>query len=335
MIWLTWRQSRTQAVVALTALAALSITLAITGPQIADLYRTSGIPGCSPEAACDNAISNFIASLGKGTRSLYLLGLGVMYLTPAVIGLFWGAPLIAREFEAGTYRLAWTQSVTRARWLAVKLGLLGLAAMTIAGLLSLAITWWATPIDKAHMDRITPLVFGARDIVPIAYAAFAFALGVTIGALLRRTVPAMAITIALMAVAQVVTPLWIRPHLIAPVHTTVALTADSMDGIRMSPDANRITIVGSAMIPGMWVLENKVVNAAGQEFTGPIPAGCRNAGPEACQRAVVDLHLSQAVTYQPASRFWPLQWIESGAYLILTLLLSGLSFRVIRLRRST
>ena len=41
---------------------------------------------------------------------------------PALIGAFWGAPLITREFEAGTFRLAWNQSVTRARWLAIKLG---------------------------------------------------------------------------------------------------------------------------------------------------------------------------------------------------------------------
>jgi len=32
---------------------------------------------------------------------------------PLLIGMFWGAPLISREFEAGTFRLAWTQGVTR------------------------------------------------------------------------------------------------------------------------------------------------------------------------------------------------------------------------------
>lgn len=333
MIWLTWRQSRTQTVVALAALAALGITLAVTGPHIAYLYRTSGIPGCAPQPACDTAIANFLASLNEGTSWLYFLGLGVVYLVPAVVGLFWGAPLVAREFEAGTYRLAWNQSVTRTRWLAVKLGLLGLAATVLAGLFSLAVTWWAAPIDQANMDRITPLVFGARGIVPIGYAAFAFALGVTIGTLLRRTVAAMAITIAVIALAQIATPLWIRPHLIPPMHTTVPLTAATVDGIRMSPDKNQITIVGSTMLPGMWVLESKIVNAAGQEFTGPIPDGCRNTSPEACTDAIEKLHNSQAVTYQPASRFWPFQWIETGAYLAVAALLSGLCFLVIRSRR--
>ena len=54
-------------------------------------------------------------------------------VAPALIGIFWGAPLVTRELEAGTFRLAWNQSVTRARWMAVKLGLIGLAAMATAG----------------------------------------------------------------------------------------------------------------------------------------------------------------------------------------------------------
>ena len=125
---------------------------------------------------------------------------------PALIGVFWGAPLVARELETGTYRLAWNQSVTRTRWLAVKLGLIGLAAMAAAGLLSLMVTWWSSPIDQAlaargpqraqRRNRFAPLLFGARGIVPIGYAAFAFALGVTVGVLIRRTLPAMATTLA-------------------------------------------------------------------------------------------------------------------------------------------
>jgi ABC-type transport system involved in multi-copper enzyme maturation permease subunit len=333
MIWLTWRQSRTQAVVALAALVALGITLAITGPRIADLYRTSGIPGCAPQDACDIAIANFTAALGDSTALLYILGLAVMYLTPAVIGLFWGAPLVAREFETGTYRLAWNQSVTPTRWLAVKLGLLGLAAMAVAGLFSLAISWWAAPIDQVHMDRIMPAVFGARGIVPIGYAAFAFALGVIIGTLLRRTVPAMAVTIALVAAAQVVTPLWIRPHLIPPVHTTIALTTSSVDGLTMNRDEDLITIYGTAKLPDMWALESKAVDAAGQEFTGPIPDGCRDSGPPACLKVLEAMDINQVVTYQPGSRFWPLQWLETGAYLALALFLAGLSIQVTRSRR--
>ena len=77
--------------------------------------------------------------------------------------------------------------------MAVKLAAVGLAAMLTAGLLSLLITWWAGPIDRAGgfpasvgpLTRFSPVLFGARDIVPVGYAAFAFVLGVTAGVLVR------------------------------------------------------------------------------------------------------------------------------------------------------
>ena len=115
-----------------------------------------------------------------------------MYVVPALIGIFWGAPLIARELETGTHRLAFNQSITRTRWLATKLAIIGTATAATAGLLSWAVTAWAHHIDHATGNAIRPQFFGARGIVPIGYALFAFALGVTLGMLIRRTVPAMA-----------------------------------------------------------------------------------------------------------------------------------------------
>src|SRR6266702_939637 len=129
MIWLTWRQFRAQAVTAAAALAVFAVLLAVTGPHLASLYAASGISGCYSQS-CGQLASNFLSQLRTGIYpAVYLLGIAGIVLAPAVIGIFWGAPLIARELEAGTFRLAWTQSVTRARWLAVKLALTGLAAM--------------------------------------------------------------------------------------------------------------------------------------------------------------------------------------------------------------
>ena len=65
-------------------------------------------------------------------RAATLIGSGFLLLVPAIIGTFWAAPLLTREFEAGTFQLAWTQSVTRTRWLAAKLGVGVLAAMATA-----------------------------------------------------------------------------------------------------------------------------------------------------------------------------------------------------------
>ena len=40
--------------------------------------------------------------------------------------------------------------------------------------------------------------------------------------------------------------------------------------------------------------------------------------------------IRMAVTYQPASRYWALQWCETGAFLTLALGLGGLCFSRIR-----
>ena len=254
---------------------------------------------------------------------LYHLGIGVLYVVPAVIGLFWGAPLVTRELETGTFRLAWNQSVTRTRWLAVKLGLIGLASMAAAGLFSLMVTWWSSPIDRAAgfesgrntasgVARLAPLLFGARDIAPVGYAAFAFALGVTVGVLVRRTVPAMAITIAAFAAVQLAMPLWIRPHLITPVRRISPFNAANITEMSVT-NGGHMTVTEAVKIPGAWVLSDQTINAAGHAFSGPAPAACESstASFQACQNSLARLHLRQLVTYQPASRYWAFQWYES------------------------
>ncbi len=170
MIWLTWRQFRVQAIAAAAAVAVLGIIFGVTGPHLAHLYDISGLASC--RTGCSALTSNFLDSVKADAAYpvLYIAGLGILYLTPALIGMFWGAPLVTRELEAGTFRLAWNQSVTRTRWMAVKLAAGGLAAMVTTGLLSLVITWWASPVDRAgiptsfgQLSRFSPVAFGARN----------------------------------------------------------------------------------------------------------------------------------------------------------------------------
>jgi ABC-type transport system involved in multi-copper enzyme maturation permease subunit len=216
MIWLTWRQFRVQAAAMAAALAGLALMAALTGAGLADDYST-GIAACTAESG---GCSEFVRHFFQDHQNAFLAVTAVVLILPALIGLFWGAPLIARELEAGTHRLVWNQSITRTRWLAVKLGLTALAAVVAAGLGSLAVDWWSSPIDKAaagdQFSRMEPLLFSARGIVPIGYALFAFALGVTVGMLVRRTVPAMAVTLGVFVAVQIAMPLLVRPHLIRP-----------------------------------------------------------------------------------------------------------------------
>jgi ABC-type transport system involved in multi-copper enzyme maturation permease subunit len=343
MIWLTWRQFRAQAVVIFAAVAALGIVLAITGPHLLDLYNADKV--------------EFLDRIGLDgiNKFLYLAGQALVYAAPPVIGAFWGAPLIARELETGTHRLVWNQSITRHRWLATKLGLTGLAAVAVTGLLSLAVSWWSSPIDRAvangtqsglfNLPRIVPAIFGARGVVPIGYALFAVALGVAVGLVVRRSVVAIAVTLAAVAAVQILMPLTLRPQLVAPVQTDLTITATNLRGIMMNgPDPTTAQVVRinvTAGGPGDWMLSNRTINAAGQ-IVGDLPnwvADCVPRRPgmkdtaqssQACLTQLADEGYRQRVINQPASHFWALQWRETGILLALALLLTGFCFWRIR-----
>jgi ABC-type transport system involved in multi-copper enzyme maturation permease subunit len=336
MMWLTWRQFRVHAIVAGAVLAVLAVLLAVTGLHLAYLYNTSGIPSCHASSDCGALVTDFINRLKAGGvyNLLFFAGLGVLFAVPGLLGVFWGAPLVTREIEAGTFRLAWNQSITRARWLAVKLGLIGLAAMATTGLLTLMITWWASPIDRTlamsssdgavAFSRISPVMFGARGIAPIGYAAFAFALGVTAGVIIRRTIPAMAVTLAGFAFVQIAMPNWIRPHLITPLRTTSALNPANIKSL-MLDNNNSMTVLASVSKPGAWILSNQTIDRVGHVFTGPAPTAClsNTHSFQACQASLGSLHLRQLVIYQPASRFWPLQSYETAIFVVLAAALAG------------
>jgi hypothetical protein len=249
--------------------------------------------------------------------------------------MFWGAPLIARELETGTHRLALTQSVTRRHWLAVKLALAGLASMATAGLLSLMVTWWSSPFDRISLDRLDASTFGLRGIVPVGYAAFAFALGVTAGLLIRRTVPAMAATLAVFVGVQVGFALRIRPHLIAPIRAVSALNMSwvTSTGTRVPSDSFFVSLTPDP--DGAWIYSSQVTTAAGQANLGPVPKGCgQNSTYQQCAAAITRMHLRQVVVYQPASRFWEFQWYETAIYVALALALAGFCFWWVRRRLS-
>ena len=342
MIRLSLLQFRVQAITAATALAAFAILLAATGPHLASLYAASGISGCQP-ASCGHLASNFLQQLySAGTYwLLYLLGVMLILLAPAVIGLFWGAPLIARELEDGTSALAWNQSITRTRWLAVKLTVGGLAAMAVTEALSLLQAWWAAPIGRAAgydigssdylaMGRFSSLVFATHGITPLGYAAFGFTLGVTAGALIRRTVPAMAVTLAIFAFVQIAMPLWICPNLFPARLTVIPVT--SLNGSHFNLGA--LDLPGQ---PGAWVLSSGAVNAAGQA-TSTTPAACTAPSMQGPSAAFFDCLAShgirEAISYQPASRYWAFQWTETAIYLALALTLTGYCFRLLNRRLS-
>lgn len=335
MIWLTWRQSRGQLIVAAAVLVVFAVILWLTGPDLTHLYATSGVAACTPRVTCATLATRFLNKLSKIDLLLYFTGIGVMYAVPAVIGMFCGAPLIAREIETRTHRLIWNQSVTRTRWLAVKLTLTALAAMVLTGLLEAMLYWWSSPIDSTaarspthgiSLIRMGPALFDVRGAAPVAYAAFAFVLGVTAGALIHRTLPAMATTIAGFVAVQVAMPALIRPGLIAPLHANVALNTADILGLR----GQSLIATPSNTPEGGWILSSQVIDKSGHAFQGALTSACQTGNFRACLASLARLHLRQLITYQPASHFWAMQWHETTIFLALALLLAAVCFWWIR-----
>jgi hypothetical protein len=356
MIWLAWRQFRTQAYVAAGVLALVAVAFLVTGPGLVHAYDTSVLT-CTAHGDCSSVLANFAAR----DHLLRDLALAVI-LVPALLGLFWGAPLIAREMENGTFRLAWTQSVTRSRWTATKLCVGAFACLAVAGLFSLMVTWWSSPFDTINNDPFS--YFDLRDIVPVGYAAFAFTLGVTMGVLIRRTLPAMVATLVAFAAVRVALTQWVRPHLLSPLRYKGPFTLNQN---------------GPNEVPGKgqsrdWVISSQTLNAKGVVIgsnggIGPngeinfhpgahggttlvgvgtcpttIPAprstAVRNNGPaplsvqHAVQKCINSFHMKEVLTYQPANHYWTLQWYEMAIFIVFALALAGFSWYWVRRRLS-
>ncbi|GII78948.1 transporter [Sphaerisporangium rufum] len=347
MIWLTWRQLRGSAIAMAAVLAVIGAVLLLTGPGMAARH-TAGLADCAAQSTCLQFYDRFFGDYDTPFLAVSLL----VVLLPAFAGLFWAAPMITRELEAGTHLLAWSQSVTRRRWLAVKLGITCLLAMAAACLCGLMVTWWSGPLDDsapADLALVAPLVFGARGVVPMGYAAFAVALGVAVGMFVRRTLPAMALTLAVFAAVQIAMPLLVRPHLMAPVTSTFEIGPANVEGISVDRDGGGTPRIRLKSVtpghPGSWVLANGILDPAGRPLaddgggsavpvsttSGPCAPG---AAFGACTTEINRLGYRQRATFHPLERFWPLQWIETGIYAALALGLAGSSFWAIRRRLS-
>jgi hypothetical protein len=308
--------------VAFVALAVVAVILAVTGAHLVHVFDST-ILRCKANDDCATLIPKFALSDGL------LQDLGtVLVVLPGIMGAFWGAPLVARELETGTFRLAWTQSFSRTHWLAAKVGLVGFASVAVTGLISLMLTWWSSPIDRVKMSPFTS--FDHRDIVPIGYAAFAFALGVTTGVLIRRTLPAMAVTVVGFVAVRNFIAHPVRTHFATPI--TISQKLNPHDAI----------CTGAACPPlrsGEFVLSNSLINASGHAVNTVgctdgvrVTRGSTPPNPAAIQHAyqICLAQYRQVQVYQPDSRYWPFQWYETAIFVALALILIGFCFWWVR-----
>ena len=302
MSWLVWRQHRQQALFALVGLAVLAAFLVPTGLQMHHEFQRSGLADCLPATArvefvpanpgpeqaldpvqaCQQRASQFVSRYG----SRGVIGV-LLWFLPLFAGLFWGAPLVAREVEHGTHRLVWTQGVSRLRWALVKFGLVGGGVVLAAACYALLVTWWRAPLDQTTGNTSGRFAYGLFDLeglVPIGYALFAVALGVFAGALTRKTQVAMTITLVGFLATRLAVELLARAHYLAPVRRAYPLMGS------MAP--NQLT--------GDWIVTAGIYSArAPGSLGGPSEATAIASAPRHRQRSRPPPH------HPPPTRAWP------------------------------
>jgi ABC-type transport system involved in multi-copper enzyme maturation permease subunit len=293
MFWLTVRQHRMQLIVTAATIAAIGAVLLVH--SITTRHAMAGVSG----DALDRLLGERVAPM----RSL----VDWLPAAPVLVGLFWGAPLVGREFENGTHLLAWTQSVPRRRWLVVKLAVLA-GAVTLCGLALGAIVsaWLSTFEGSAYADKFGDYgMFAVSGVAAGGWWLFAFMLGTAAGALIRKLLPALAVTLAVFVV--VVFGLFhLREDYAAP-----ARVLDSAAG---SAAAAYAMPVGSA-----WLAPD------GREVSGAVP-GCAETT-VTYLKCVADKGYRMVTYAQPADRYWRFQWTEAGILAAGAALLGGVAYQ--------
>ncbi|NNN01750.1 MAG: hypothetical protein HKL86_07975 [Acidimicrobiaceae bacterium] len=312
MAWVTWRQNRLTLASVVAALGAASVYLYFTGEQ---LHHQSFVSyGAGPGLSLTSVLFQVIAPL---------------------VGAFVGAPVLAREFENGTFRYTWTQGFGRARWTAATLAPLALYLAVLAGAFGLLFSWCYGPqIDGQYtLSPLAATTFDLRGITLAAWTLVAFTIGVVAGILIRRVVPAMFATIVTWSGLAVVTGKFLRPHYESLVVTSklklpsgawIMSQQWTRDGKSVSLAAVNQALhrIGATVLaPGHF---GQLPNS-----TGSAPSGAGNVSPT---QYLLHHGFTQLATYQPASRFWPFQWIEGGWLLAVSLLLIGAAIWLVHRR---
>jgi ABC-type transport system involved in multi-copper enzyme maturation permease subunit len=213
MIWVSWRQHRSQAI---TCLALLAILAIVVSTSMRTAFSHDGLAACLAHGAgtstCQSAVSAFMTKFSSMVNIAFW---ALLLLLPGLIGVVVGAPLIASELEYGTWRLAWSQSVSRTRWLATKLAMVTGGLVLLGAAMTAVITWYRAPMDRLTGHFINN-VYDFEGLVLTAYILLAFGLAVLAGLLLRRSIPAMVTAMIAWLGVRLAVEYLLRPHFQAP-----------------------------------------------------------------------------------------------------------------------
>jgi hypothetical protein len=325
MAWVIWRQHRATIAGVAALLGAATVLVIAEGIQLH--HASAAVTACRPAGSgpCQQAANNFANAYSFSAGVVGVL----LQVVPALIGAFAGAPLLAREFETGTYRFVFTQGIGRVRWSAAKLIAGAVVVTAAAAAFSAVFSWAYQPIigtDGYGYSALAPAFF---DLLGVAFAAWtlaAFTIGVLAGVVIRRVVPAMFATLAAWSGLAVVTALFLREHYRAALLTTnpnIASPARIIDRwwtFRGEP-------VGlSALSTALRPVDVRVVTS------GVFSPGPSTPEPFDPVHYLLAHGFTRVASYQPGSWFWPFQGIEGAWLLGLSVLLGAAAIWLVRRR---
>jgi hypothetical protein len=329
VIWVAWRQHRAQIVGGLAVLVVVGGFLLLTGLHLHDQFNRLGLDQCAAPVSdtCPSAANQF-----RTQYHGYQFLIPLFLVLPALIGILWGAPLVSREIEAGTHRLAWTQSVSRRRWLLVKVAMLAGAVLVGFAVVTTTLNWWTGPLMATDPQRFDFGIFDLLGLVPVAYALAALALGIAAGALVGRLLPALGLTLVVFVGLRVGVEFALRPNFMAPITTSFAFP--------LGNDKSASAESAASAEPQGWLLSEQTVDAAGRVISDGVgfePAAAalndcpelapsahgpfldRPAASQELQACAQRAGFHVVATYQPEDRYWRFQITEAAIFVAIAI----------------
>lgn len=308
MIWLVWRRQRAAMAAAVGLIALVGLT-AVVG-RLALLARAGdlSVTSCLREVstgACESEVWwSYLEEVSTFHRLLTLATIA----TPAVAGALAGSGLFGAELSRGTHVFALSQGVSRLGWWSRGLLVAGLPVAAAVAAVTPVIAWWSRPLGHTtDPDPLSPSVFLTSGLVPVGYTVLAFCVAAAAGLLLRSTVRALVLALAVQVVVLVLTTLWLRPAYLPPETRQVPLpgSQNSFSMLHLDPPDTRSIDYGYVSVRGDLVRFHNVVEGI----------SCLDLPAYEClSRSGFVAYYSR---FQPFSRYWPFQFIETGLLLVL------------------